>query len=169
MKVRTGIAVLILALGALAGSFVFMIGNQRVVEAAKAEKATPTTTNKEPPSAKPMAPNANMDIVYYFMTTQRCISCMRIEAYTKETVQQKFADALKKGTLVWRMVNVNQPENNHFIKDYRLYTKSVVVVKIRSGRQVEWKNLDKVWELLTSKNAFQSYIAKELTAFREKG
>ena len=116
-----------------------------------------------------VAPNANVDIVYYFMTTQRCPSCHKIETFTKETVQTKYADALKKGRMTWKMVNVDLPENAHFIKDYELYTKSVVLVKMRNGKQVEWKNLDQVWQLLTNKSAFQTYIDKEVKAFTEKG
>ncbi len=132
-----------------------------------AEKAkSPAPSSKSPGAA---ATAANVDIVYYFMTTQRCPSCMKIEAFTKETVQTKFGGALKKGGMVWKMVNVDLPENSHFIKDYQLYTKSVVLVKMRNGKQVEWKNLDRVWTLLGNKESFQTYIFKEVTAFTGKG
>jgi len=117
----------------------------------------------------PVSPKADIDIVYYFMTTQRCPSCMKIESYTKDAVERTFSQNLKSGAMLWKMVNVDKPENNHFIKDYQLFTKSVVLVKIRGGKQVKWKNLDKVWELLNNKTAFQSYVVKEITAFREKG
>ena len=113
----------------------------------------------------PAAAAADVDVVYYFMTAQRCPSCMKIEAYTKEVVERDFGDALGKGRMVWRMVNVDTPENNHFVKDYGLYTKSVVLVKIRGGKQVGWKNLDKVWTLLGNKDAFQKYIAEEMKEF----
>mgnify|MGYP007070739912 CR=1 FL=1 len=45
---------------------------------------------KVPEGQKPalVVPNANIDIVYYFMTTQRCPSCMKIESYTKEAVEK---------------------------------------------------------------------------------
>ena len=115
-----------------------------------------------------LTPNADVDIVYYFMTTQRCPSCMKIEAYSKEAVEKGFTEALKKGSMVWRMVNVDQSENKHFIKDYGLYTKSVVLVKIRDGKQVNWVNLDKVWALLGDKTAFQKYVTDEVKIFVEK-
>ncbi len=117
----------------------------------------------------PVASKTDYDIVYYFMTTQRCPSCMKIESYTKEAVERTFATALKNGSMAWKMVNVDTPENNHFIKDYQLFTKSVVLVRIRGGKQVAWKNLDKVWPLLNNKSTFQSYVVKEVNAFREKG
>jgi hypothetical protein len=80
-----------------------------------------------------------------------------------------FADALKRGSMVWRMVNVDQPANQHFIKDYELYTKSVVLVKMRDGKQAAWKNLDRVWELLNDQAAFQKYVTDEVKQFVEKG
>ena len=128
---------------------------------AVAEKATaPASPEKK---ANPAAPDANVDIVYYFMTTQRCSSCMKIEAFTKETVNTAYGEALKKGSMVWRMVDVDQPVNRHFIKEYQLYTKSVVLVKIRNGKEVGWKNLDKVWVLLGNKTAFQELATRKYT------
>lgn len=56
--------------------------------------------------------------------------------------------------------------NEHFIKDYELYTKSVVIVDTRNGKQIRWKNLEKVWELLYSKDAFIKYIEDELRSYQ---
>lgn len=167
MRFRAGIFILLAFLIAGAGVFILIRGKKSVTDEAIAEK-TKTSTPVENPSAVDSSA-ADVDIVYYFMTTQRCPSCMRIETFTRETVQTKFGDALAEGRILWRMVNVDHPENEHFVKDYQLYTKSVVLVKIRKGKQVEWKNLDRVWQLLQSKSAFQTYIADEVKTFVEKG
>jgi len=111
----------------------------------------------------------DVDIVCYFMNNQRCSNCYKIETYTREAVETNFTDNLKNGKLIWEIVNVDIPENRHFIKDYELYTKSVVLVKLRDGKQVEWKNLDMVWSLLNDKDSFQSYITGEVTAFLGEG
>jgi len=120
-------------------------------------------------STGPLSPNTKVDIVYYFMTAQRCPSCLKIESYTKEAVEKNFADDLNNGRLVWRMLAVDNPENYHFVRDYQLYTKSVVLVKIREGKQISWKNLEKVWYLLDDKDAFEGYITDEVKSFVEKG
>ena len=130
---------------------VFMVLDNAGAEQSKTQTVKPTA---------PVAPNADIDIVYYFMTTQRCPSCMKIETYAKEAVEKTFASDLKKGSMVWKMVNVDKPENYHFIKDYQIFTKSVVLVRIRGGKQVGWKNLDKVWPLLNNKSAFKAYVVK---------
>jgi hypothetical protein len=110
----------------------------------------------------------DIDYVYYFMTTARCQSCMKIEAFTKEAVFENFSDSLKKGTIKWEMIQVDKKGNEHYVKDYELYTKSVVLVKMKDGKQVSWKNLDKVWSLLGDKIAFKKYITDEVTAFTGK-
>ena len=107
----------------------------------------------------------NVDVVYYFMTTQRCPSCMKIEAFTKEAVERNFARQLEGKKLLWKMVNVDEPQNIHFIQDYQLFTKSVVLVKMREGKQVNWKYLDQVWNLLGDKKVFQDYITSEVSTF----
>jgi len=104
-------------------------------------------------------------VATYFRANARCPSCVKIEAYTTEAVEQGFADALTQGRLVWRVVNVDEPGNKHYVRDYELYTKSVVLAEFRDGKQVRWKNLKKVWELLHSKDAFVKYVDGEVRAF----
>jgi len=112
-------------------------------------------------------PKSSVDIVYYFYTSQRCQSCLKIESYTREAITLGFKDKIDNKKLAFRMVNVEEPYNNHFVNDFGLYTKSVVLVKIRDGKQTEWKNLDQVWNLLGDKDGFISYIQNELKNFIE--
>ena len=44
-------------------------------------------------------------------------------------------------------------------------TRSIVVSDIRRGRQRAWKNLDRVWELLDDKPAFERYVQDEVAAY----
>lgn len=154
-------AVLLLFIVVAAGIFIMKVvptgnPNERVKEEA-AEQAVSDSIMTD------------ADVVYYFMTTQRCPSCMKIEAFTKEAVERDFASRLKDGTMIWKMVKVDETANRHFIQDYRLYTKSVVLVRYRDGKQVAWKNLDEVWNLLGDETAFQNYIVKEVITFFGEG
>ncbi len=104
-------------------------------------------------------------IAYYFHTTNRCASCRAIEAYSREAIESAFGDELKDGRIVWKMVNVETKGNEHFVKDYRLYTKSLVLVREVRGKQAEWKNLEKVWQLLQDKPGFLRYVQDETRAY----
>lgn len=101
-------------------------------------------------------------MVYYFRTSYRCASCVKIEQYSSEAVHSGFSKELKNGNIVWKVINVEEEQNKHFVKDYQLYTKSLVIVKMKNGKQTEWKNLNKVWELLYNKNKFISYVQDEV-------
>lgn len=114
----------------------------------------------ETPTAAPATPTT---LVYYFHATSRCGACRTIEAYAHETVTTRFASELRAGRLEWRAVNVEQPANRHFIRDFRLYTRSVVVVDAKDpGR---FKVLERVWQLVGDKAGFQKYVEQEIRAF----
>jgi len=104
-------------------------------------------------------------IAYYFHTTQRCASCRAIEAYSREAIENAFPDELKDGRIVWKVVNIEVKGNEHFVKDYGLYTKSLVLVNEVRGKPAEWKNLEKVWQLLQDKSKFLRYVQDETRAY----
>lgn len=103
-------------------------------------------------------------VVYYFHATARCTTCRTIEAYAHETVTAAFGADLRSGSLEWRTVNVDEPANRHFIADFQLYTRSVVLVDARDPKR--FKVLDRVWQLVRDKPAFQKYVEQEVRAFR---
>ncbi len=114
-----------------------------------------------PPSSSPPV----KVVAYYFHVTVRCVTCRAIEQYSREAIEQGFREELKKGTIEWRPVNVQLLENRHYIQDYRLFTRSLVLVKMRDGKQVEWRNLDKVWELVSRKGDFFKYVQMNVKAY----
>ncbi len=108
-------------------------------------------------------------IAYYFHTNTRCSACMKIEAYSKEAIEQGFPDELKKGLLEMRIVNYENPENRHFMKDYKLVSKSLILVNTVDGKQTEWTNLKVVWQLTGRKDAFLNYVRREVRKYLAKG
>lgn len=118
------------------------------------------------PALAPAAPSPPRVIVAtYFHTTVRCDSCYRIETYAASDITQDFAGPMAEGRVVWRVVNVDEPENAHFIKDYQLFTKSLVLSEQVGGKEVRWKNLERVWNLLGDQSGFREYVREEVQAF----
>jgi hypothetical protein len=116
------------------------------------------------PAAVAAAPAASPGVlVYYFHATTRCATCKTIEAYAHETVAGKFAADLQARRLEWRTVNVDEPASQHFVRDFQLYTRSVVIVDARDPKR--YKVLDRVWQLVGDKAAFQKYVEQEIRAF----
>lgn len=105
-------------------------------------------------------------VVYYFHGTSRCRTCRTIEEYTRQALNDGFADELEKGGIELRPINVDLKENRHYINDYRLFTRSVVVSSIREGKETGWKRLDRVWDLVKNKSEFIAYIQNEIREMR---
>lgn len=101
-------------------------------------------------------------IVYYFYGALRCSSCLKIEQYSREAIEKYFGSELKSGKLVFRAINVEEKGNEHFMSDYRLYTKSLVLSLIKNGEEIKSENLVKVWEYLGNKDKFYEYIKSNL-------
>jgi len=97
-------------------------------------------------------------VVYYFHATRRCWTCKTIEAYSEEAIRTGFSEQLESGAMEWRTVNIDEPENQHFVDDFQLATRTVVLVHVVDGANKEWKRLDRVWELVRDKPAFVDYI-----------
>ena len=107
-------------------------------------------------------------VVYYFLTSYRCSSCYKIEQYTKESIERNFSNELKSGEVVFKPTNIERKENQHFVKDYQLYSKAVVLSLVNGGKEIKHKNLAKIWEYLGDKDRFQDYIKSETSQFVEE-
>ena len=122
-------------------------------------------SEREGKTPAPVAASGPRVIAYYFHATQRCATCRKLEAYSHDAITQGFEQQLKDGTLTWRTVNTDEPENTHFVNDYKLYTRSLVIVKLQDGRQADWKNLERIWDLVDDKAGFIQYVQREINAF----
>ena len=157
MKIKQIItALLFLFIGA---SVVFLIVDGRESQVAfKQESSTASSGVKNAELSKTV-------IVYYFHTTFRCYSCVRIESLTSKSIQQGFPEELRTGKLVWRPVNIDKPGNKKFIKEYNIISKSVIIADNKNNRQIKWKNLDRIWMLLKDEDNFIKYIQKEVEEY----
>ena len=117
-------------------------------------------------SAKTEAPAAGKHFVaYYLHGKARCVSCTTIEKLTKIALDTHFADAQKSGLMDVRILNVETPENRHYIQDYQITNQSVVLSELQDGKEIRWKNLKQVWRLFRDETAFDDYIRTETDAF----
>lgn len=109
------------------------------------------------PTAKVMA--------YYFHGTFRCYTCTNMEKYSREAIEANFKDALTSGKFEFLSVNVEDRGNEHFVNDYQLYTKTLILSLVKDGKEIKSKNLDKIWELARDKQKFIAYVTSEINGF----
>jgi len=108
-------------------------------------------------------------IAYYFHGNFRCITCRTIEAYSEEAITKGFADELASGRLAWRVINIDEPENKHFVREFELVTKSLVLVEYRDGKVTRRENLKQIWQLVRDKESFLDYVRTSTRNFLGKG
>ena len=104
-------------------------------------------------------------IAYYFHGTVRCTTCRAIEQHAYDAVETGFHGELQSGALEWRAINVEEPGNQHFVDDYELTTRSLVLAAMEGETRVRWQNLDRIWDLVSNPDAFIAYVQSETMAF----
>ena len=144
--------------------FVFLL----VVAALGAVYVTSEKVRAESSVAPAVQSGESKVIAYYFHVTVRCTTCRTIESYSREVIEQKFRGDIAKGRLEFRLVNVQLPENRHFVKDYQLFTKSLVLVRFDRGKQAEYKVLNETWELVGDRQSMQGYVEREVQGYLKR-
>lgn len=104
-------------------------------------------------------------VAFYFHTTYRCPTCLKIENLSRQTIEKYFAKEMKDGKIVFMSVNIEEEKNRHYIEDYKLFTKSLIFSLFKDGKEVKWKNLDKVWLKVRNEEEFQKYVKEEMESF----
>lgn len=100
-------------------------------------------------------------MVYYFHGYARCSSCRKIEQYAKEAAESLALGAYA-GRVAFSAVNVEEGANEHYVKDYRLVSKAVILQPEKDGKPGAWENLDRIWLELGDKNKFTAYIKEHI-------
>ena len=99
----------------------------------------------------------------------RCATCRRLEEYSRQAVMEGFPTETRSGRITFSAVNVEEAANRHFIRDYQLSNKSVVLQRQRGGRKLEWRNLNRIWELVGDQGSFLTYVRSEVSALNGIG
>ena len=107
-------------------------------------------------------------VVYYFHGHKRCFTCNKMEALADEAIWQDFQDLVNDGSVVFKAVNIETDADRHFIGDYELVNKVVVMSERRDGQEVSWQRLDLVWEKIADDEAYRAYITENLAASLER-
>lgn len=76
-----------------------------------------------------------------------------------------FSKEIDGAIIELKIINIDDKENEHFIKDYDLYMQAVILSKIVDDKEIMNKNLDKIWDLVENKEKYYLYIEKEIKEF----
>lgn len=128
----------------------------------------PSPTGSVPGILPGPPPVGRQLVAYYFTGKVRCSSCRKIEAVSRETIEKSFPKELARNRLRFLVVNVDQPENRHFVEEFQLDSSSLVLVEMRNGKPLEWKNLSDVWALVEDDSMLEKYVRDEVASRLER-
>jgi hypothetical protein len=101
-------------------------------------------------------------VMTYFTSNVRCRSCREIERLTQETATVDFPGEIANERLIFRVLNTDEPPNTGFISRYQITAKTVVISHRRNGKEVSWKEMADVWDLLDQPANFRAYLGNEV-------
>jgi hypothetical protein len=66
--------------------------------------------------------------VYYFHMTRRCVTCQTVEKVAEQSVKELYPDAVKKGSLTFKSVNLEEKDNKTLIKKLKIGGQTLLIV-----------------------------------------
>jgi hypothetical protein len=103
-------------------------------------------------------------IAYYFHRTFRCPTCRAIEANAAQIIEKNFTQEIADGQLMWVPFNLDEPGGKELEKEFDVSISTLVVAKMK-GDNIEYKKLEKVWDLLGDSDKFSQYITEEINKY----
>ena len=140
------------------GFFVARNGN-KPTEAQNTNNQTTKSQEELPMStAKTLAEKIE---VVHFHATQQCWSCITVGEYALKTIKEKFPEEYKNGTIVFRDINGELPENKDLVMKYQAGGSSLFVNAITAGKDNIKEDVT-VWRLVSNESQFISYFQDKL-------
>lgn len=86
-------------------------------------------------TANAKSPEKDRVEVIFFHGKQRCATCMAIEKNTREVINNLFANELKNGTVVFKIVDISTPEGEKIADKYEVTWSSLFVNKWKDSKE----------------------------------
>jgi hypothetical protein len=142
-------------------SVIYLVAGESKQAPGEKDPALNTTGQAaDPPSAEIARPA--IVTAYYFHGDMRCPTCLKMEQFAREAVEQEFKTEIDEGAVAWQAVNYDETANEHFVSEYQLSASAVVLVAGSEIGEGQWRNLDRIWNLVSDEHAFKDYVVESV-------
>ena len=107
----------------------------------------------------------NQVVVYYFHRKFRCQSCEVLESTLKDTLQITYADHFGAGRLAMCVINVDAPENRHYLDKFDIFSNSVIIVEKKNGEILRSRAVESIWDVSQDRDAISHLLQAEVKGF----
>ena len=73
--------------------------------------------------------------VLYFHGKQRCATCIAIENDTLAVMKENLSEQVKKGEVVFKVIDISKKENEKIAEKYEVTWSSLFVVRYKNGQE----------------------------------
>lgn len=131
------------------------------------DAVTGSATSSSPQRAASDRSAAPSVLVYYFHGAMRCPTCLKMEQYAREAIEDEFPAREGAGRLQWLAVNYDEAAHEHFVAKYQLVASTIVIAARAANDEETWRKLDRAWDLVGDEPAFKRYVVEEVTSMLE--
>jgi len=99
--------------------------------------------------------NKNLKLkVLYFHVTNRCNTCISIEAAVRKTINENFKNELDSGVIDLYIINCELPENKTISEKYEAYGATLALTKINANKEKTEEITNFAFSKIHNKDAF---------------
>lgn len=106
--------------------------------------------------------SANKIEVIDFHSTHRCMTCNAIEANTKFTLEEYFADDLESGKITFQSINIDEKENYAMAEKFQASGTSLFLNVIDDGKEVQINLTNLAFKKGKDKAAFSKELKRKI-------
>lgn len=106
-------------------------------------------------------PKADKIEIMYFHSTVRCASCVTLEEYVKEAVDEFFKEEIASGIISFQEVNVDLPENKDLALKFKAVGSSLKINEIYDETDHIEEDV-RVWRYLSDNDSFKNYLKNRI-------
>jgi len=92
-----------------------------------------TSDNITTVASQPQSPPSNRVDVIYFHMNQRCPTCLCFEDRVNSVIEANYSDAIKSGSLTYRVLNAQQQQNAAIVKKYGVVGSQLFINTVVNG------------------------------------
>lgn len=104
-------------------------------------------------------------VVYQFHRRFRCDACYKLEEAINEALRKHFPEELKAGSVVYRIMDLDEEGTDHYEKKYDFFYNTVIVADMENGKETRFKNLEEVWGMVDNKEDVIRFLRSEVEEY----
>ena len=98
-----------------------------------------------------------------FHNQKRCQQCLNMEQFTREVINEQFANQISSGALTFKTTIIDDPENRTLVDQFGIFAATLVLMEFKDEELVHSRVFIEGAELYRNQQDFKNYLSMELS------